>query len=617
MRTAARVAALGLTVGVAAGPAGCVQDPMPFDPRRAQDWERADAPQQAHAGDRDYDTAAPARPDGGPSTRPARPTVATAPVVRMTLQEIIHRTVANSLDIRVAGFDTAIDQTRVVEADANFDPQFFSDVSFERVDKGAGGGDAIRLAPGTNVETNSPTNASGGSIFQTFISRVDQEALTKVDFGFRQNTASGGTIEVKQEVDNNWFFPIRSLYNPYYEDDLTVTLNQPLLRNFGVAVNAARITIARNTQRISLLDFRKTVEETVLRAEQLYWELEQTERDVDTERRLVRLSEDTADLLSRQARSKGQPVSAAEVDQAKAQTEARRGQLIADQARLGDISDQLKVLMNDPAYPVSSAVRLTPGDDFLVDELHFNVDDAVVTALENRYELGQQQVRIDSSEIAVDVARNGLLPSLTAQLQGTVDGLNRKFDDTFEAEGQFNRIGFQAGLQFQLPIGNRAARAVWQRSLLQRLQAIAGYGSEIEKVTADVTTAARAVRSSFERLRTIHRSVAFYQQLLATLDQQVQAGQQGLDFAFIFNLLQDQEQLAGQERAEHQAANDYNYAIAQLEGAKGTLLRYNNVLMEQEQLPFDLKLPGSPDPRPTPPGYPYPDRVAGPLSPDQ
>ena len=39
---------------------------------------------------------------------------------------------------------------------------------------------------------------------------------------------------------------------------------------------------------------------------------------MDTERRLVRLSEDTADLLSRQARSKGQAVSAAEVDQAKA-----------------------------------------------------------------------------------------------------------------------------------------------------------------------------------------------------------------------------------------------------------------------------------------------------------
>ena len=59
---------------------------------------------------------------------------------------------------------------------------------------------------------------------------------------------------------------------------------------------------------------------------------------------------------------------------------------------------------------------------------------------------------------------------------------------------------------------------------------------------------------------------------------------------------------------------DYNYAIAQLESAKGTILRYNNVLMEQEPVPFDLELAGSPPPKPTPPGYPYPDHVAGPLA---
>ena len=215
----------------------------------------------------------------------------------------------------------------------------------------------------------------------------------------------------------------------------------------------------------------------------------------------------------------------------------------------------------------------------------------------------------------MDVARNGLLPSLALQLQGTYDGLARTLPGAFNSQGEFNHFGYEAELQFQLPIGNRAARAVWQRALLQRLQAIASYGSQVEKVTADVRTAARGVDYGWRRLREARNAVLGYEKLLDSLGSQIRAGDRPLTYDLVFELLQNQEQLAGQRRAENQAANDYNFAIAQLESAKGTILRYNNVLMEQEPLPFDLELAGEPPPKPTPPGYPYPDHVAGPLAP--
>ena len=598
-----------------AGLVGCVQNPMPFDPRLAQQWERRDnaairteplkvlpTTQQSP-----FVSGATTRANVGQVTYNAP----TGPMVKMALREIVHRAVANNLDIRVAGFDTAIDQTRVLEAEANFDPQFFTDINFERVAKQTGGSNAFGLAPGVDPETNRSI-INNQSVFQQFVARVDREALTTFDIGFRQNLSSGGRVEVKQTVTNQWYFPVRQLYNPYFQNDLVLTLQQPLLQNFGVAVNQARITIARNTQRVSLLDFRKTTEDTVLRIEQTYWQLVQTQRDVDTARRLVQVSEATTSLLFEQQR-RGQNVAAAQINQANAQTDARRVDLIALQAQLGILSNQLKTLMNDPAYPVSGAVQITPADDFLNDPLHFDVDDMVETALENRLELGQQQVRVDSAEIAVDVARNGLLPSLTANISADVNGVSRTFNDVFRREGQFNNVGFATGLQFQLPIGNRVARAVWQRALLQRMQAIAGYGSLVEKVTGDVKNAAIGVDNAWKRLYASHNAVLNYHKLLDNLEASVRSGNQALNQEFVFLLLQDQEQLAGQERAEHLAQNDYNYAIAQLEGAKGTILRYDHVMLEQEQLPFDLQLPGEPDPRPTPPGYPYPDRVIGPL----
>ena len=222
--------------------------------------------------------------------------------------------------------------------------------------------------------------------------------------------------------------------------------------------------------------------------------------------------------------------------------------------RVGDLSDQLKLLMNDPAYPQSGDVRVSPSDEFQRDPLQFNMDDMVETGLENRLELGQQQLRIDSAEVAVDVAKNGLLPSLSLQLQGTYDGLARNLPGAFNSQGEFNHFGYEAELQFQLPIGNRAGGpGVWQRALLQRMQAIASYGTQVEKVTGGVRTAARAVAFSWARLDAAHDSVLTYEQLLDNLRQSVRSGDQQLTYDFVFNLLQDQEQLAGQERAEHLA----------------------------------------------------------------
>jgi outer membrane protein TolC len=598
-RTLAQAAAVGLAGSAAlATLGGCVQDPMPFDPRLAQQWERRD----------DAETRSPHLYPLPTTPQPRFHAGA------MTLQEVIHRAVANNLDIRVSGFDTAVDQTRILEAQANFDPTFFSDIGFQDVNKQSPGGDAVTVAKGANIFSNKTTLSNGAAVFNTFISRVDKEALTTFDAGFRQNLEAGGKISIQENVNNSWFFPTRSLLNPYYENDLVLQLSQPLLQNFGVAVNAARITIAQNTARVSLLDFRKTVEDTVLKIEQTYWELLQAERDVDTSRELVEESEQTAELLFRRE-AQGQEVTGSQVDQANADTAARRVDLEAALNRVGDLSDQLKRLMDDPAFPVASSTLISPADDFGRDPLQFNEDDQIETALENRLELGQQQVRISSSEVAVDVARNGLLPSLTLGLTGTVDGLDRTLSGTFNSQGNWNRLGYSAELQFQLPIGNRAARAVWQRALLQRMQAIASYGVEIEQVTTEVRAATRAVTFAWRRLVEARNSVLGYEKTLASLRAQVQSGDQPLTFDFVLNLLQDQERMANQQRAEHQAANDYNFAIAQLESAKGTILRYNNVIMEQEPLPFDLQLAGDPEPRPTPPGYPYPDHVRGPLAP--
>ena len=46
-------------------------------------------------------------------------------IVRIPLQDIIQRSVLYSTEVKVAGFDAAIAKTKVLEAEARFDPTAF------------------------------------------------------------------------------------------------------------------------------------------------------------------------------------------------------------------------------------------------------------------------------------------------------------------------------------------------------------------------------------------------------------------------------------------------------------------------------------------------------------
>src|SRR5262249_18433355 len=148
---------------------------------------------------------------------------------------------------------------------------------------------------------------------------------------------------------------------------------------------------------------------------------------------------------------------------------------IRSKSKVRELSDTIKRLMQDPEMPVTSGDLLLPADPSLEDPVHFNLADEIATALENRFELGQQQFRIDSAGVALEVAKNNLLPTLNLVGQAGLQGIGENFGNAWTEQTQHTGINYQVGLQFEIPIGNRAARAVYQRARLQQQQAIDQY----------------------------------------------------------------------------------------------------------------------------------------------
>ncbi len=553
--------------------AGCATDPPPFNPHALQRPERTRATENVSRPLPPLPTTmesplSATRPTSGPDAATTGPSVTEEDSVRLALQEIIQRTVANNSEVRVAGYEPAVDATRVVEAEARFDPEWFTQLNFE---------DQRILSPSSGLfSTASPFDPQ---IFRTWTFRN----------GIRQNLMSGGQVETSYGIQRINRDPasgrIRgSSTNPYELNELILKVTQPLLRDFGTDVNRARISIAANNQRISFLEFRKTLEENISEVDQNYWRIVQAEEVVRIQEDLLNRTLGTAKILVERMGA-GIDASRLQTAQATASVEARRATLIAAKQRIRDLSDELKRRMNDSDLPVSSPLVVLPANGPVLERFRFDLGEQVATALESRFELGEQQIRINSADIAREVAKNNLLPQLNLTGQVNFQGVGNDSGGAFSDQKDLDNISWSAGLELSIPFGNRAARAIYKRALLQRMQAIEQYRALVNQVTVDVTQAAREVETTWNLI--VARRRARFQQAdaLLAIQQRRQANAEALTPTFVQLELDTQERLANAQEDEATAISNYNISIGRLERAKGTLLRYYNILMEQQRSP--------------------------------
>jgi outer membrane protein len=577
--TAAGFLAAGLTAG---GVGGCGQYDAPlFDPRALELAERRSAVGQVPATMESYPSGLQpiTTPRGGVGGGPRPATqayLATLPTtgpsyqekdtVPLSLREVIARAVLYNSEVKVAGYDPAINASRVIEAEAQFDVSVFANLRTERNDPGL--------------------STTGQVAANTLIGFNDKTKTNTVETGFSQRLPWGGQGRILyglswNEVDN---LPANGSNNgtrdSFWQNQVRLEVTQPLLLNFGRDINSARIEIARLDQRISLQDFRRTLEEQLSELERAYWQLYQSMKIVEIQENLLADTIETYRVLFERY-SKGLDASEIPVSQAQSSVKARQADLIRAKQNARDLSTEVKRRMNDPAFPVASEMMVYPSEEPLKEPVQFDYGAAIDAAGYNRFELGQQRARIEQARVAERVALNNLLPRLDLVTRIGVVGLGDTTGEAVKNNFDFNSPSWSFGLEFEYPIGNRAALSILNRARLQRLQAVEQYRSLLAQVSQDVQVSMSGIYSSW------HQSIARSQARLASarqlsLIQKQQDLGEPITPSFIQVKLQNQEELANNSREEVSALADYNINIQRLERAKGTLLKYNNVQLKED-----------------------------------
>lgn len=474
--------------------------------------------------------------------------------IGLSLQQAVARTVAHNLAVQVARLDAAASQTDIVAAEAVFDWVFFADASLTITDQEA----FVPVINGVPVG-----------------SAVNRNQAFSFDAGLRKPLITGGQLQITQTLDifNNKS-PNREVFpDPAHATGLEIALAQPLLRGFGSDVALSEVRLARNFERATLEQLRADLIDVVTQTELAYWRLLQAYRGVQITQRLIERGVQTRDVLQGRLEF---DVRQAEYSDAVAQVESRRASLIRALNNLRARSDELKVLLNDPAFPVGGEEVFIPVDQPSDVSVGVSLLDSIQTAFASRPEIQQAILSIDDASIRETVADNFRLPRLDLRLAATLTGLDDSTTRSFDRLGDAHFVDYFAGLAFEQPIGNRAAEARFRRARLERLRSVVTYRATAQRVVAEVKRALRDVVTNFQLIQQTRIARLAAAENLRTLEIE-ERNIRGLTPEFLNLKFQRQDALANAELAEIEALVEYNVSIAQLYAAIGSTLPRNRI----------------------------------------
>jgi len=338
-------------------------------------------------------------------------------------------------------------------------------------------------------------------------------------------------------------------------------------------VTGSEIHLAENERDRALERLKGEMLDVIAVTEAAYWDLAMARRTLLIQQRLVEQGRKVEQVLdARQAFDAVQ----AEYSDALATVKQREASLIRAQRLVKLASDRLKRVMNDPDFPLEGEVMLEAVESVEVEALASTLGEAIQTASSQRPEVRAAVLDIDDAKLRARVAENLLLPHL--DFLGTVrfQGLDDSAGGTYESLGKDNFGNYLLGLSFEIPIGNRAARADREKALLKKDRSILACRRVLQDVILEVKTALRNVHTTYELIvATRANRLAASENLRALLVEEESSRK--LTPEFLNLKFTRQERLARAQAEEVGAVAEYRKALADYYRAVGTGLKVKRI----------------------------------------
>lgn len=455
----------------------------------------------------------------------------------LSISETTRLVLASNENIKISYLSLDSSRRAIATQAAAFNPVFSTSADLDRT----------RTPSTSDVVTLSETASYSGSVSQVL--------------------PTGATVDVGLSHSRS------GRENRTYSSSGTVSVSQPLFKDFGPTVTYANLNIARTNLEIAFWDLKQQIITSVTDAQLAYWEILRTQEELRARQLSYRQSADLVEQSRRELDLGNR--SYADVLQAEATTASREEAVLRAQNTLKNRQDDLRFILNvrapgDWERPIVIADRLEADIDYL----KIDAKEALAEALKNRPDYRRAFERLKNLELSLTVAKNDLLPDMTLDYSYDSNGVGNN-GDSFPRVFSHNAPDWGAGLTLRVPWGLE--------------EEIAAYHSAKNNVRAQKLTVSnlaltilRETRSALRDVETNAKRVKSAQLAYELQSKKVEAEQKrfSLGVSTSFQVLIFQADLESASVVRIGAIIDYYESIIRLWRTLGVTLERSGIVFE-------------------------------------
>ncbi|MCA9059584.1 MAG: TolC family protein [Planctomycetaceae bacterium] len=487
------------------------------------------------------------------------PTVMPIDVTRLVSQAMTY-----SPQVLALQSEPEVQQRVVLQEEATFDWRAFLESKYNDVNDPVG---------------NTLTTGNGDSRFRDF--RVNGSA------GLKRRTELGGEVEISEKFGHQYNNSNFLVPNGQSTARLELSFRQPLLSRGGTWYAQNQIVQARINANISNDEVVSELQNHLYKVTEAYWQLYRARAEYFQRQKLVRSAHEVlatleareqVDTIARQVLRARAAVSRAEATMQRAVTSIRNAE------------SQLRLLVNDPRMLDGGPLELMPTESPMAMEVPVTLRNSLQTALTNRSDISRAIRQMRAAGVRLGVSQNEMLPRLDFIVSSYVAGLapDAKLPNALGSQFSEGRPGFGVGLEFEVPIGNRAARAKMEQRQWELKRSINVFRATVEASLTEVEVANREVDTAYREMLGRYQAMVAAQTETAYLQDRFRVLPMAESSAILLleDLLDSFERLADSESAFVEAQVNYSLSIIQLRKATGVLLvsRHDSPSLKADEL---------------------------------
>jgi outer membrane protein TolC len=443
--------------------------------------------------------------------------------LELSLKHYLELVMANNTDIQLQLISLEIPKNNIQAAFGVWDPRALASFNTTR---------------STTVPTNATTAQNASSLTKSLIQPYNLQYSQTLPEGLSYTASFSGAKNSQTNSYNN--------YNPSLTANVRMSITQPLIQNRGSYVNRIPLMMAQSSYRIAETVLRQQLLTLVNTAETAYWNVVSARENV----RVAESGQSNASEFLKYMQKQLELGALSPLDIYNPQQSLANAELSVSQAKfnLAQAEDALRHQVGadlDPEVrklPISltESVDLGPADSMTVDR-----EQAVTKALANHPAMQQALQKLDSDDLGIQSAKNGLLPNLAFSVYYQSNGTGGMFDPSrstivgsggptsvipggiADALGQMFGFGYPAyyaGLTLNLPIRNRAASATMATATVQKRTDMLNLRNQQQGIRLNILNGVTKLEGAKEQLKLAKTAMDFAQKNLDAENTKFQLG---------------------------------------------------------------------------------------------